>query len=73
MRVLDTERVLIPIPTSFMYAPAFLFQSVLKNPPITLDQLKMLEEDNTCDMKEVLEIFSFSPLLLEEGLKKYLD
>jgi NADH dehydrogenase len=73
MRVLDTERVLIPIPTSFMYAPAFLFQSVLKNPPFTLDQLKMLAEDNTCDMKEVLGIFSFSPLPLEEGLKEYLD
>jgi uncharacterized protein YbjT (DUF2867 family) len=73
MRVLNTERILIPIPTSFMYAPALLFQSILKNPPITLDQLKMLEEDNTCDIKEVLEIFSFSPLTLEEGLKKYLD
>lgn len=73
MRVLDTARVLIPIPTSFMYAPAFLFQSVLKNPPITLNQLKMLEEDNTCDMKEVLGVFSFSPLPLEEGLKEYPD
>jgi uncharacterized protein YbjT (DUF2867 family) len=72
LRVLDTERVLIPIPTSLMYAPAFLFQSVLKNPPLTLDQLKMLEEDNTCDMKEALDIFSFSPLSLEKGLKEYL-
>lgn len=73
MRILNTERVLIPIPRSLMYAPAFLFQSVLKNPPLTLDQLKMLEEDNTCDMKEVLDVFSFSPLPLEEGLKEYLD
>ncbi len=73
MRVLDTERVLIPIPTSLMYAPAFLFQSVLKNPPLTLDQLKMLEEDNTCDMKEALDVFSFSPISLEEGLKEYPD
>lgn len=73
MRVLDTERALIPIPISLMYAPAFLFQSVLKNPPLTLDQLKMLEEDNTCDMKEVLGVFSFSPLSLGKRLKEYLD
>lgn len=72
MRVLDTHRVLISIPTSLMYAPAFVFQRVLKNPPFTLDQLKMLEEDNTCDIKEVLGVFSFSPLTLEKGLKEYL-
>jgi uncharacterized protein YbjT (DUF2867 family) len=73
MKVLDVERILIPIPTLLMYPPAFLFQNVLRNPPITLDQLKMLEEDNTCDMKEALGVFSFSPLPLEEGLKEYLS
>jgi hypothetical protein len=33
----------------------------------------MLEEDNTCDMKEALDVFSFSPISLEEGLKEYPD
>jgi NADH dehydrogenase len=72
MKALEVERILIPIPTYLMYLPAFILQHVLKNPPITLDQLKMLEEDNVCDMKEALSVFSFSPIPLKEGLKEYL-
>ncbi len=72
MKALKVARILIPIPSHLMYLPAFILQHVLKNPPITLDQLRMLEEDNVCDMKEALSVFSFSPLSLEEGLKKYL-
>jgi NADH dehydrogenase len=72
MKVLKAERIPIPIPSLLMYPPAFFFQNVLRNPPLTLDQLIMLEEDNVCDMKEVQDIFSFSPLPLEEGLKQYL-
>src|SRR3990170_1954845 len=73
LKVLNVERVLIPIPSFLMYPPAYLFQTVLRNPPLTLDQLIMLEEDNVCDMKEVQDIFSFSLLPLEEGLKQYLS
>jgi len=73
LRVLNVERVLIPIPSFLMYPPAYLFQKVLRNPPLTLDQLIMLEEENACDMKEVQIIFSFSPLPLEEGLTQYLS
>ena len=73
LKVLNVERVLIPIPSFLMYPPAYLFQTVLRNPPLTLDQLIMLEEDSVCDMKEVQDIFSFSLLPLEEGLKQYLS
>ncbi|MCI0453708.1 MAG: complex I NDUFA9 subunit family protein [Candidatus Dadabacteria bacterium] len=72
MKVLNVKRILIPIPSLLMYPPAFLFQNVLRNPPLTLDQLIMLEEDNVCDMKEVEDVFSFSPLPLEDALKQYL-
>ncbi|HEY7534880.1 MAG TPA: complex I NDUFA9 subunit family protein [Thermodesulfobacteriota bacterium] len=73
MKVLKVKRILIPIPGILMYPPTYIFQHVLRNPPLTLDQLIMLEENNVCDMKEVEDIFSFSPLPLEDGLKQYLS
>ena len=41
------RRLLVPVPFSIASLPAALF-SLLPNPPLTLDQLKLLKVDNVC-------------------------
>ncbi len=72
-RVMGKKRVIISVPSAAMYPPAFLLQTLLKNPPLTLDQLRMLEEDNTCNIDKVKKAFpGFNPIGFEEGLREYL-
>lgn len=45
------------VPLLVMYPAAYLMQTVLPNPPVIPDQLKMLGEDNTCDVRPALTAF----------------
>jgi hypothetical protein len=44
-----------------MFAGAFLMQTVLKNPPVTVDQLRMLREGSTCDIEPMTRILGVRP------------
>lgn len=74
LTVLGKERFILPVPSSLMYPQAALLEKVLKNPPLTTDQLKMLAEEAPFDIGEVTAVLpEFSPVSLEEGLKEYLN
>lgn len=45
------------VPLLAMYPMAYLMQTLLSNPPVIPDQLKMVEEDNSCDMRPALTAF----------------
>lgn len=51
----------IHIPMPLMFAGAFLAQSMLKNPPVTIDQLRMLREGSTCDLEPMIRILGVRP------------
>jgi NADH dehydrogenase len=51
----------VHIPMPLMFAGATVAQSLLKNPPITVDQLKMLREGSTCDIGPMTRIFGVKP------------
>jgi len=51
----------IRIPMPLMFAGAFLLQSVLKAPPVTVDQLRMLREGSTCDIEPMIRILGVRP------------
>src|SRR5215471_10004494 len=51
----------IHIPLPLMFAGAWLAQTVLKNPPVTVDQLRMLREGSTCDIAAMVRIFGVAP------------
>jgi uncharacterized protein YbjT (DUF2867 family) len=51
----------IHIPMPLMFAGAALAQAVLKNPPVTVDQLLMLREGNTCDIGPMVRILGVNP------------
>jgi NADH dehydrogenase len=51
----------VHIPMPLMFAGAAIAQSLLPNPPVTLDQLRMLREGSTCDIGPMKHIFGIEP------------
>jgi NADH dehydrogenase len=51
----------VHIPMPLMFAGAFLLQSIFKNPPVTVDQLRMLREGSTCDIEPMIRILGVTP------------
>jgi uncharacterized protein YbjT (DUF2867 family) len=47
----------VHIPMPLIMAGATVLQKLLKNPPVTVDQLRMLQEGSTCDIKPMKRIF----------------
>jgi len=62
-----------------MHMPVFLakgaarfLETMLTAPPVTSDQLIMLQEDNVCSMRDIRDAFSIEPIKFREGLKKFI-
>jgi uncharacterized protein YbjT (DUF2867 family) len=51
----------VHIPMPLMFAGATVAQKLLKNPPVTVDQLHMLQEGSTCDIEPMKCIFGVNP------------
>jgi NADH dehydrogenase len=51
----------IHIPLPLMFAGAAVAQTLLPNPPVTIDQLRMLREGSTCDIGPMKRIFGVRP------------
>ncbi len=51
----------VHIPMPLMMAGATVVQKVLKSPPVTVDQLRMLQEGSTCDIGPMKRIFGINP------------
>jgi uncharacterized protein YbjT (DUF2867 family) len=51
----------VHIPLPLMYMMAAIAERILPNPPVTLDQLRMLREGSTCDISEMRSILGLEP------------
>jgi uncharacterized protein YbjT (DUF2867 family) len=51
----------VHIPMPLMVAGATIAQRLLKNPPVTVDQLRMLKEGSTCDIEPMKRMFGINP------------
>jgi uncharacterized protein YbjT (DUF2867 family) len=51
----------VHIPMPLMFAGAAVAQKLFKNPPVTVDQLRMLQEGSTCDIGPMKRIFGINP------------
>ena len=60
------------IPMGLMRFSASVFEKILSDPPVTSDQLRLLEQDNICDPKSVEKHFGFVPAKYEEALKEFM-
>lgn len=62
----------IHIPMPVMKCGAALAEAVFSRPPITRDQLLMLQEDNVTSGKALEDVFGIKPTGFEEGMRTYL-
>ena len=72
MEVLDVDNPTFQIPITFMWPAACILERVMEKPPITTQQLIMLQEDNICDIKEMQEVFNLKLVPFKEALKTFL-
>jgi NADH dehydrogenase len=69
---LGIKRPMVHMPMPFMRSLARMMETVLPTPPVTTDQLIMMQEDNVCDMKDIRESFGVDPVAFREGLRRFL-
>ncbi|MDO8446871.1 MAG: complex I NDUFA9 subunit family protein [Deltaproteobacteria bacterium] len=62
----------IHIPLSMIKLSARLMGKILKKPPVSIDQLIMMEMGNVCDTARMKEIFGIKPTPFKEGLRTYI-
>lgn len=60
-RCADVHKPAVHIPMPLMMAGAAVMQAILRNPPVTVDQLRMLREGSTCDIAPMMRIFNIQP------------
>ena len=69
---LGKKRPIFAVPMGLMRLGAQLLQTFLPKPPLTREQLLMLEEDNTCDMQQALRLFKIEHISVAEALERSL-
>ena len=60
------------MPLFLMRSLARVLEAVLPRPPVTTDQLIMLQEDNVCGMRDIRDAFGIEPLPFRDGLKQFI-
>jgi NADH dehydrogenase len=68
---LGTIKPTLHVPIWFVRPAATVMEKILPHPPVTNDQLTMLEEDNICSMGDMDEL-GIKPLGYREGLREFL-
>lgn len=62
----------VHVPVKVMMLLARLMGIFMKRPPVTTDQLLMLEEGNVCDLERMLTVFPLKLTRLRDGLATYI-
>ena len=71
LKAMGRKRVKIHMPLALMKPMVKIMESVLSKPPLTSDQLIMLQRDNVTDNKRVKQNFQINWIALKEGIKEY--
>jgi NADH dehydrogenase len=69
---MGVKRPTLHMPLFFVKTAARVLEAVLPRPPVTTDQLIMLQEDNVCSMRDIRDAFGIEPLKFSEGLRKFI-
>ena len=72
LKIKEKNRLKIKLPLSLMKLNAALIETLFANPPLTSDQLIMLEEENTCDVSIIKNVFEIKPKRVEDYLKEFM-
>ncbi len=66
------NRPAVHMPMLFMKPMARVLESVFSKPPITTEQLIMLQEDNICSITDICDACGREPVKFQEGLRKFI-
>lgn len=69
---MGVDRPVVHMPLFFMRTMAMVAEAILPKPPVTTDQLIMLQEDNVCSLRDIREVFGIEPVRFREGLSRFL-
>ena len=69
---MGVKRPTLHLPLFFMKSMATVLKAVLPKPPVTTDQLIMLQEDTVCTMRDIRDAFGIEPIGFREGLEKFI-
>jgi NADH dehydrogenase len=69
---LGRKKPIVEVPMPLVRFGTTLLEALLPNPPVTTEQLTMLEEDNTCEMDEVLRAFDLEYVSLDQSIARSL-
>jgi len=69
--VLGKKKSIMHIPVPFASPAVMAMEAILPKPPVTLDQLLMLGEDNVCGTNCMTEL-GIAPIDFRDGLRKFL-
>jgi len=69
---LDKRRPALHMPVYLMRPMARVLETMLPRPPVTTDQLIMLQEDNVCSMRDIRDAFGIEPIAFKQGLKTFI-
>jgi uncharacterized protein YbjT (DUF2867 family) len=69
---LGVKRPTVHMPMFFMRTMAKVAETVLPRPPVTTEQLIMLQEDTVCSRNDIGEAFGIEPVRFREGLARFL-
>jgi uncharacterized protein YbjT (DUF2867 family) len=70
---LGRRKTVLRIPMGLMKFSASLLENILTSPPVTSDQLRLLEMDNICDIDAVEKNFGFKPVKFEDALREFIN
>ncbi len=70
---LGVRRPAVHLPLFFVKTMARMFEAILPKPPVTTDQLIMLQEDNVCTMRDIRDAFGIEPIPFRQGLSRFLQ
>ena len=72
LKIKEKIRIKIHLPLPLMKFNAAVIETLFANPPLTSDQLIMLEEENTCDVSIIKNVFEIKPKRVEDYLKEFM-
>jgi len=70
---MGVKRPAVHMPLFLVKSAARMLESVLPRPPLTTDQLIMLQEDNVCGMGDIRDAFGIEPVPFRDGLKNFIS
>lgn len=69
---LGRNKMSVTVPMGLMKFSTGLLETFKIKPPVSSDQLRLLEQDNICDLKAIEKSFGFTPVRYEDALKEFI-